>query len=633
MDDAQVAQTAGRSRWVRPRFRPVSLSELFVVCVLLTFGCLYIVTVPIGGGWDEETHVVRVWELARLSLIPNSVPRNGLPFPAIYWNLSYRRPVLIRPVDKDFWSDYGNLPIDAFDYIYSELRTRSVYSPPLLLPQAIVMRYLGLTGRLPALPVYYICRLAGLLSYCALVLLAVRLAPFGKWTLAVLALGPTAVFQASTIGTDPISNGLGLLFIAGCLAVSFRQRIGRPEWAALVSLSFLLFLGKPNMVFLAVLPLIILSRVRFKMRGGLLLLGLAIATLGLIEVAGWAYVAYGRFSAPGGDLDPVRQIMFVATHPFTFLVSIAADFAAHGISYIHEWLAEYGYGYWVVPWPTFPLCILAVAAAMMADSGDAYPPRRTRIGLFAVFLLAIVGTSLSLYLAFTPIGNSEILGVQGRYYTAIIPLLALGMIGLPLIGRKPIRSGWAMGLAAASLASFGAGMYLSYHVPCGTSYYELGLCYQPMYKNWSPNARYSQPISDSLRLTQDIVPECEGAAQIRVWVDSTGAIGGGSTEFILHDLDSGQALAHQTFSNSELPRGGWADLDFEPDWESSGKHYVLEILPGASVSGPGPRVALSLRPEYPAGELHLNQSLVDTDIIFEVGCSAGLQRILSGFGG
>ncbi len=633
MDNAQEARTVRRPSWVRLRFWPVSFSEVFVVCVLLIIGGSYLLMIPIGGGWDEETHVIRVWELARLRLIPNSGPRNELPFPAIYWDLSYRRSVLIRPVDPDFWADYGSLPVDAFDYIYSELRTRSVYAPPLLLPQTVVMRYLGLTGRLPALPVYYLCRLAGLLSYSALVLLAIRLAPFGKWTLAVLALAPTAVFQASTIGTDPISNGLGLLFIAGCLAVSIRQRLGWWEWAALIFLSFLLFWGKPNMAFLAVLPLIVLPRERFKMRGGLVLLGLAIAVLGLLEVAGWAYVAYGRFAAPGGDLDPVRQLMFVATHPFSFLQSMTSDFAAHGISYVREWLAEYGYGYWVVPWPTYPIYILAVIAAMMADSGGAYPPRRTRLGLFAVFLLAMIGTSLSLYLAFTPIGSSEILGVQGRYYTAIIPLMALGMIGPPIIGRKPIRSGWVMGLTVVSLASFGAGMFLSYHVPCGTSFYELGLCYQPVYKNWAPNARYSQPISDSLTLSQDIVPECEGAAQVRVWVDSAGAIGGGSTEFILHDPGSGQDIAKRTFSNVELPRGGWADLDFGPDWESKGKLYMLEILPGGGTPGPGPRVALSLRPEYPAGELRLNGSSTDTDIIFKVGCPAGLQRNLSGSGG
>ncbi|MCX6072518.1 MAG: DUF2142 domain-containing protein, partial [Chloroflexi bacterium] len=194
-----------------PRFNP---SELFLLAVLLIFGTIFALAIPLGAGWDEETHLIRVWDLAHLHFIPNEVSRHELPYPAIYWNLSYRRQLLIRPVEPGFWDRYKSAPIDEQDYLYGEPSTHSrpLHSAPLYLPYAFAMRYLGLKFQLPALTAFFGTRLAGLATYAMLAWFAVRIVPFGKWVLAVVALAPTTVFQAATIGADPVSNGFALLF-------------------------------------------------------------------------------------------------------------------------------------------------------------------------------------------------------------------------------------------------------------------------------------------------------------------------------------------------------------------------------------------------------------------------------------
>ena len=78
--------------------------------------------------------------------------------------------------------------------------------------------------------------------------MAIRLIPFGKWILLVLALSPTALFQAATISPDAISNGIGFLFIAGSLWAAERKEIGWRETGSLVVLIFLLFLAKLNLI-------------------------------------------------------------------------------------------------------------------------------------------------------------------------------------------------------------------------------------------------------------------------------------------------------------------------------------------------------------------------------------------------
>ena len=130
-------------------------AEIYLCIVLLVFGVSACFLLPISGGYDEEHHLMRVWEMSAFTFLPNDKLGNDMPFPKIYWDLSYRRQLMVRPVESDFWKKYGSLSLDAKDYVYS-IKTRSVYPPPLLLPQALVMRYLGRSFQLPALVVFYV---------------------------------------------------------------------------------------------------------------------------------------------------------------------------------------------------------------------------------------------------------------------------------------------------------------------------------------------------------------------------------------------------------------------------------------------------------------------------------------------
>ena len=194
--------------------------EKFVILCLLALGLVACLAIPLSAGYDEETHFIRAWEMAHLYFIPNEQLGAKLPFPSIYWELSYRRQPIVEAVPPGFWNKYGGLRMDAHDYVYANVETRSVYSPVLLLPQALALRYLGLSLQLPALAVYYDGRVVGLLAYLLLCWLAVRLIPYGKWLLALLVVSPMALFQASTISADAISNGIGFVFVAVTLAMA-----------------------------------------------------------------------------------------------------------------------------------------------------------------------------------------------------------------------------------------------------------------------------------------------------------------------------------------------------------------------------------------------------------------------------
>jgi uncharacterized membrane protein len=607
-------------------------AEVYLILALLVFGLGACFLLPVSGGYDEETHLLRVWEMSALTFIPNEALGAGMPFPAVYWEMSYRRPFIVRAVEPDFWDKYGNLALEAHDYIYGSVETRSVYSPPLLLPQALVMRYLGRSWQLPALTVFYACRLVGLLSYLLLVWLAVRLIPFGKWILAILATSPVAILQAATLSADTISNGIAFLFIAGALFIVDKvdkQELGRREWGFLALLLFILFWGKLNVVPLTLLPFLLIRPSQFKIRFGYVLLIITAVLLFLAEVLGWNMLAYSRLlTAPEGT-NPLEQVQFILSHPLKMISILAVDLWAKGVSYFRNWIAIYGFAYWPVPVFTYYFYAAGLVAALLMKEDKAID-KRIRAGLIIVFVITYVATILSLYVTFNPVGNNVVEGVQGRYFTTVMPLLFLALASLPISKRIQLPAFLPVILAGTSLLLYIAGMYLSYHIPCGSQYYQQGLCYQPNYKNWAPNDLYSAPLSNQLILKQEIVPECNGLTEVRVWVNATGADPDGKTTFVLREISQQSAIASVMASNSELPVGSWYTLHFQPDWGSAGKLYEL-IIQGESVDTIGPRIAYSLRQEYPEGKLYENEDPIQRDVIFQTGCIAGWQK--TGFAG
>jgi hypothetical protein len=601
-------------------------AEIYLILTLLILGLSVCFLLPVGGGYDEETHLLRIWEMSVFEFVPNSTLGSQMPFPAIYSEMSYRRPFLVRAVEPGFFDKYGGLSIESMDYIYRGVETRSVYSPPLLLPQAIVMRYLGRSLQLPALTVYYAIRISGLLSFLLLTWLSVRIVPFGKWVLAILATSPVAILQAASISADAISNGIAFLFIAGTLAIANRRELGRREWIVLAGLFLILFWGKLNIVPLAILPFLLIRPSQFRSRSAYFaMLGMAVFLL-VVEVLGWSLIAYSKLSTPPEGTDPAGQVAFMLSHPFEFLsILVRAIWVGSG-GYMLNWIALYGFNYWPVPFAVFPLYIAALIASLFVkdDAGDV-PDARTRNGLLATFLITYIATIVAMYVTFNPVGSETIGFVQGRYFVTVMPLLFLTLACLSVFKQTHASALLPSLLGLAGLLLYIAGMYLSYYVTCGSQYYRTDLCYQPVYKNWAPDDLYSPPISGQLTLQQEIVPECNGMSELRVWADARDADPNASTRFILTDVQKKQDLVHVDIPNSEFPSGAWYHLNFEPDWGSNGKFYLLTIA-ATEQDTTGPQIAYSLRQEYPSGKLFENNEAIQRDLIFQTGCTAGWNK-------
>ncbi|HLO32425.1 MAG TPA: DUF2142 domain-containing protein, partial [Anaerolineales bacterium] len=481
----------------------------------------------------------------------------------------------------------------------------------------------------PALPVFYACRFASLLSYMLLVWLAIRLIPFGKWILLVLAVTPMALYQAATISPDAISNGIGFLFVAGCLQAGQFKEIRWKEAGYLIILIALLFLAKLNLLPLILLPFLLILPSRFTGKGIYFFLLSMTAILLLVEVGGWNMIA-SRHSDPllANEANPAAQLSFILGHPIAFIQTLLKDLLTHGWIYFQGWINGYGYYYWTPPLSISLFFLLSLAFALLIDAPVEQVNQRYRILFIFLFVASYLATVVSLYVSFTPVGLDQVLGVQGRYFIPLVLPLFLALSSL--LGTKKISlpsSRWIIIFLTIALSLNVLGILFSFHVPCGATFYQTGLCYRPLVRDFPSNAHLSQPISSEISLSQEIRVKCNGLAELNVLVTPSTPEDQGTTRFILQDPLKGRTIMDTSVANAQISREEWYPLHFEPDWQSAGKQYVLSITAVNPSTGGGLKFLYTTQSEFNLGNLSTNGQLMQEDIVLQYGCITGLRKI------
>jgi uncharacterized membrane protein len=186
-----------------------SPARLFLILALV-FGMVWVFLMPAGAGYDEETHLARIFEISRGYLIPNQwlgITGNGIPQSML--QVSYRQQQFLQPVTMADIKEGLNLGITGTDWIAHQ--TRATYSPILYLLQALLLAVFGYFLKTPVLILYWILRFTYLLTYVVTAYFAIKLIPKFKWTLFVLALAPMTMIQAVSISADPMTNGMSFL--------------------------------------------------------------------------------------------------------------------------------------------------------------------------------------------------------------------------------------------------------------------------------------------------------------------------------------------------------------------------------------------------------------------------------------
>jgi hypothetical protein len=314
-------------------------------------------------------------------------------------------------------------------------------------------------------------------------------------------------------------------------------------------------------------------------------------------------------------------------HPVAFLGTLLKDLIANGPAYFQGWINGYGYYYWTPPIIVTVIYLLSLLAVLLTDSTAAQVTRKLRLVLLLIFAAGYIATIASLYVSYTPVGSGQVFGVQGRYFLPLLLPLLLVLASFRWEKNSDRSSPtWIMVPLVSALFLNLLGIFLSFHVSCGSTFYQTGLCYRPLFKDFPSEVRVSEPVANGRSLSQEIRVACNGLAEVRLQVAASSTSDRGMTRFVLEDT-SGRTLLDTSTANDQLGAETWQSLHFEPDWSSAGKQYFLEISGSGSSPGKGLRFLFTPQPEFNLGETNENGQPLEQDIVLQYGCVTGLRRL------
>ncbi len=385
--------------------------SILVTAMLALLMLAYSYVLPAGEAPDESAHFWRAYEIANVGPVSMHLGGKGVGGNIL--------PKAIESfTDKDAILDYNDVGEIYFG-------NTALYSPISYLPQAVGIRITQLlSNRVNA--IFYGGRIASAITVYFLCLLAFCRVPFGKRVLFLLMTFPMSVQEMVSMAPDGFTIAISLFFFAEIMRLSYTDdRLSNINLLVLTITAIIL--SQLKIVYVTLLLLLfMLPADKFKSRkskwlycfgviitaGGLNLLWLSISMDYLVEfkpgVDSQAQVKFILSNLPGYYIICVRTLLLKAQTWVGWMIG-----SSMGMLNVETTASA-----WLLAEILF-ICEVCLCRGPHCER-DKYNP----VILIVTFLLASALIFTSLYVQWTPLKDTVIDGIQGRYFTPIMPELA-----------------------------------------------------------------------------------------------------------------------------------------------------------------------------------------------------------------
>ncbi len=413
--------------------------EHLILVIVITIGLLYTVVMTPMSIPDEVRHYQVAYKLSNYMLFQWDSIEYGDEADFDYHGLTvhYNAPAGYIRVMEDMGqpaADGDDIPIP----FPSELSYFVEY-----IPQAVglsIGRLLGLNFVVK----FYLGRIFNLLFYAACCYFAVKRMPKFKLLLGVLCITPMALQLAGSLSLDAFINGISYMLIAEM----FRGILGtgplsKTDYIFLVLLGALLAPTKVVYVLIMALAILIPAE-RFgggkrKARALACAMVICAVTLAVFQLSGVAYWL-GTKADQTGMWRVVQNysISFLLHHPLASGKVFFNTIRQQGYDWFMSSMGYHlsGNSMLVPKWAIYGFVLLAVLSVL--EEEDNIVSWRERTVFLSVSAAIVLLAMLSMFIGYTAAGTGIIIGVQGRYFIPILPLLFIVIRGKTLALKRSV---------------------------------------------------------------------------------------------------------------------------------------------------------------------------------------------------
>ena len=433
------------------------MENVFLIFWLVVASFAAIISPP-GTGMDEATHIARAAQVAQGAFLPQEVdiakvdtrfvmPTEEYSHEKIYggstdaalFELLRTGSAITDQRNKDissvnlafpYWKDgcFVNIGTLGNGEVIWSFPNTSINSPLCYIPYSIGYLIARLVSTSPIFAVI-LMRLLGIISYGLLVRFAIKKAPFCKNTLFFLALLPNCIAVSSMVNADMLTIAFTFLFFSYALRFLFYySELRRKDFVGLgISLCALALLKMPYIIFGLVLFLVFAVNRLWENRNEMM----KIASIGFVALAlflAWSCTIRGIHTYTVWNVsgvDPSAQLAYALNNPLQILSLIIDNIVSNTDLGLFEATA-----YCTKNYPEW--LILIAAVCIISIDVHNCPKFRLKYPVVVFFLciavLVALTANFALYLTYTPVGDSQIGGMQSRYYVPLLIPLFIALV-------------------------------------------------------------------------------------------------------------------------------------------------------------------------------------------------------------
>lgn len=311
------------------------------------------------------------------------------------------------------------------------LSTTAIYHPMQYIPQAFGIWISKLFTNKPII-MAYMARIMNMLITAVILYFALKNMPFGKKILLILICLPISIESFTSMSSDGITNAVAFFFTAYVLKLFNEKDKKLSIKNKVILLISAIVIALCKIVYLPIVGLLlILPKNKFKNRKDKTATIGIIMGIAIIANITWLVISMS-YLATYKNGNSAYQIMNILTNPIEYLQTLFNTINMYGGNYLYSLFGgEIGWNEHVKLYSIVPIVLgglytfFAVTDEEIKNKFSTY--QKTIIILILIAIAGLIFTSL--YIQWTPLFTYDyILGVQGRYFIPIMPLLALGVL-------------------------------------------------------------------------------------------------------------------------------------------------------------------------------------------------------------
>ncbi|MED2930773.1 DUF2142 domain-containing protein [Bacillus wiedmannii] len=399
------------------------------VLIATIFGSFFAVYTPIHQTSDEWVHFLKSQDVAQGNFITPKHEGNVGYFVSQKILDTYLHPVprneKINPDVVDYVKQFSIRPDMKNQQLFESQATTAVYTVIPYIPQAIGIK-LAMIADTNIWTANILGRLVNLLAFVMMSAYALYKMPIMRRTFMFFMLAPIIMFHAASLSADAVLMGSSFIFIALVMRLWFNEDFKKSEFVAMAVSGIVMTLCK--FTYWPLLLLMLCTRVsKYGMKKNYWLFNIGITGAAGLLVAGWnifvmKYVGDGLNS---GNVSATGQISYMLNHPLEALKVFIRSFD-HGLD---EWFEMYNtFGFLSTPLKgilyLYPIVFVLIA---IMDQKEGIPKldwmKKWVLRFCSISVILLV--MLSIYMTWTTVGFPYVVGIQGRYFIPIIPLILL----------------------------------------------------------------------------------------------------------------------------------------------------------------------------------------------------------------